>query len=102
MAMDMDTGMVGMTMIGMIMGPGGSTVVVGVVVRIRVTECLWDQVMVITLIPTSATPQGTAGIHAPIITMAIRIFATPRRALSQLDPLGAIKPRADGPRPALP
>ena len=85
----MVTGMVGMATIGMIMGPGGPTVeimgmttigmIVGrgglmagatVLVGILATAPMSPQGMAITLIPTSASPQGMAGIHAPITTMA--------------------------------
>ena len=59
------------TMIGMIVGPGGLTVGGMVLVGIRVTERTTPPSMVITLIPTSATPQGTAGIHVPTIIMGI-------------------------------
>ena len=65
--------------IGMIVGPGGPTVEVMVLVGILVTERMSPQVMGITLIPTSATPQDTAGIHAPIIIMGIK--ARPTEAL---------------------
>jgi hypothetical protein len=51
---------------------GGLTVEVmgmvgAVVVGIPVTEHMSAQVMAITPIPTNALPQGTAGIHAPIM-----------------------------------
>jgi hypothetical protein len=74
----MGMAMIGMIMgpgIGMIVGPGGLTVVAMGMVGIRVTERMSPQGMAITLTPTSATPQGTAGIHAPIITMAISASA---------------------------
>jgi hypothetical protein len=64
-------GIMGMTMIGIIVVPGELTLAVMVLVGIRVTERMSPQGMAITLIPTSASPQDTAGIHAPII-MAIR------------------------------
>ena len=85
------TGMVGMTTIGMIMRPGGPTVgimgmttiemIVGrgglmagatVLVGILATALMSPQGMAITPIPFSASPQGTAGIHAPITTMATK------------------------------
>ena len=70
-------GTMAITTIGMIMGPDGLTVPAAVVlVGIRVTERMSPQGMAITLIPTSATPRGTAGIHAPIIIMGIK---APRR-----------------------
>jgi hypothetical protein len=50
---------------------GGHGQVGAVMVGIRVTEHMLAQVMAITPIPTNALPQGTAGIHAPIMTMAI-------------------------------
>jgi hypothetical protein len=62
------------TMIGMIMDPGGLTVLAVVLVGTRVTERMPPQAMGITLIPTSATPPATAGIHAHII-MGIRASA---------------------------
>jgi hypothetical protein len=61
-------GAMGMTMIGTIMGPGGPTV--GVMVRIRVTERMPPQDT--TIRPTNVSTHATAGIHAPIIIMAIR------------------------------
>jgi hypothetical protein len=63
-------GAIAMT-IGMIVGPGGRTVGVMVLVGIRVTGRMSPQGMGITLTPTSATPQGMAGIHAPTIIMGI-------------------------------
>jgi hypothetical protein len=88
----MDTGMVGTTiivmattgMIGltvgameiatgmMIAGRGLLTVEEMVLVGIRVTVRMSPLGMAITLIPTSASPLGMAGIRAPIIIMAIR------------------------------
>ena len=69
-------GAMGMTMIGMIVGPGGPTVGVMALVGIRVTERMSPQGMGITLTPTSVTPQGTAGIHAPIIIMGTEASPT--------------------------
>jgi hypothetical protein len=69
-------GTMAITTIGMIMGLDGLTVLAVVLVGIRVTERMSPQGMGITLIPTSATPRGTAGIHAPIIIMGIK---APRR-----------------------
>jgi hypothetical protein len=71
--MDTVTGTVGMMMIGMMMGLDGLAVVMVGVGRIRVTACMSPQVTATTPIPTGATPRGTAGIHAPIMTMAIRM-----------------------------
>jgi hypothetical protein len=66
----------GKATVGVVMDVGGLTVeamgkVGAVMVGIRVTEHMLAQVMAITPIPTNALPQGTAGIHAPIMTMAI-------------------------------
>ena len=82
-------GTMAMTTIGTIMGPGGLTVVTVVLVGIRVTERMSPQGMAITLTPTSVTPRGTAGIHAPIIIMGIKALyrsAQPRVASPRLLP----------------
>jgi len=65
-------GTIAIMTIGMIMDPDGLTVLAGVLVGIRVTERMSPQDMGITRTPTSATPLAMAGIHAPIIIMAIR------------------------------
>jgi hypothetical protein len=62
----------GKATVGVVMDVGGLTVeamgkVGTVMVSIRVTEHMLAQVMAITPIPTNALPQGTAGIHAPIM-----------------------------------
>ena len=86
-------GIIAITTIGMIMGLDGLTVLAVVPVGILVTERMSPRGMAITLIPTNATPRGTAGIHAPIIIMGIRAAARsgamalrpqPCRALSRL------------------
>jgi hypothetical protein len=64
-------GAMGMTMIGVIVGLGGLTMADTVLAGIRVTERM-PQGTAITLIQTNASPQATAGIHAPIIIMATR------------------------------
>jgi hypothetical protein len=61
------------TMIGMIVGPGGLTVGGMVLVGIRATERMPPQDTIIR--PTNVSTLGTAGIHAPTITMAIRAAA---------------------------
>ena len=48
---------------------GGHGMVGVVVVGIRVTESMPAQAMAITLIPTSALPRDTAGIHALTMSM---------------------------------
>jgi hypothetical protein len=71
------TGMIGL-MVGamgiatgmMIAGPGLLTVGVTGLVGIRVTERMPPQDT--TIRPTNVSTPGTAGIHAPTITMAIR------------------------------
>ena len=75
------------TTIGMIMGLDGLTVLAVVLVGIRVTERMSPQGMGITLTPTNATPQGTAGIHAPIIIMGIKARCGAGRLLALAPPL---------------
>ena len=63
-------GAMGITMIGMIAGPGLLTVGVTGLVGIRVMERMPPQDT--TIRPTNVSTHGTAGIHAPTITMATR------------------------------
>ena len=65
-------GTMAITTIGMIMGLDGLTVLAVVLVGIRVTERMSPQGMAITLIPTSVTRRGMAGIHAPTTIMGIK------------------------------
>jgi hypothetical protein len=60
--------------VGVVMDPGGLTVeAMGMVGAVVVEpEYMSAQVMATTQIPTNALPQGTAGIHAPIMTTNIR------------------------------
>jgi hypothetical protein len=69
-------GTMAITTIGMIMGLDGLTVLV-VLVGIQVTERMSPRGMAITLIPTSVTPRGMAGIRAPTIIMGIKARAYP-------------------------
>jgi hypothetical protein len=82
MGMVMVVATAGEAMVGVVMDLGGLTVeamgmVGAVVVGIRVPEYMLAQVMAITPIPTNALPQGTAGIHAPIMTTNIRGYCWP-------------------------
>jgi hypothetical protein len=58
------------------MGMVGAVMVGAVVVGIRAPESMSVPVMATTLIPINALPQGTAGIHAPIMAMSIRPAVT--------------------------
>ena len=69
-------GTMAITTIGMIMGLDGLTALARVLVGIRVTERMSPRGMAITLIPTSVTPRGMAGIHAPTIIMGIKARPT--------------------------
>jgi hypothetical protein len=79
-------GTMAITTIGMIMDPDGLTVLAVVPVGTRATERMSPHGMGITLTPTSATPQGTAGIHAPIIIMGIKVSPY-RRQVSDWKPM---------------
>jgi hypothetical protein len=77
--------MAGEAMVGVVMDPGGLTaeamgMVGAVMVGIRVTEHMLARVMAITPIPTNALPPGTAGIHAPTMSMDTSVQKWPQEA----------------------
>jgi hypothetical protein len=68
-----------------VMDPGGLTaeamgMVGAVMVGIRVTEHMLARVMAFTPIPTNALPPGTAGIHAPTMSMDTSVQKWPQEA----------------------
>src|SRR5512143_343316 len=90
-------GTTGMTMIGMIVGPGGLTGGGMALVGIRVTERMPPRDT--TIRPTNVSTHGTAGIHAPIIIMAINSRAQRRNELPLATTEGTVYLREGEPAP---